>query len=145
MASPPLIQPKPEQLPSHEEMTEEVKMEQFAMLYAMGAPIPEALASAGYTTKNPILGYRLLHHPEVVRIVDETRAWRNEKIAHRIDDVIAQLQRDRDFAYRMSNPAAAIQATSMIGRILGALEPGQRTPAKITITWGGDEEESTLT
>lgn len=117
-------------------------MEQFATLYAMGAPIPEALVSAGYSTKNLILGYRLLHHPEVIRIVDETRQWRNEKLAHSINDVMAQLQRDRDFAYAMSNPAAAIQATSMIGRILGALEPGQRTPAKITITWGGEEEEN---
>jgi len=132
--------PKPEQHLPSPEMTEEVRMEQFATLYAMGAPIPEALANAGYTTKSLILGYRLLHHPEVIRIVDETRAWRNEKLAHTINDVIAQLQRDRDFAYQMSNPAAAIQATSMIGRVLGALEPGQRTPAKITIEWGGEED-----
>jgi len=121
---------------------ERIRKEQFATLYAMGTPISEALGAAGYTTKNLVLGYRLLHDPEVIATVDATRQWRNEKLALSISDVVHQLKRDHDFAYQMSNPAAAIAATSMIGKILGALEPGAKTPAKITIVWGGDEEES---
>jgi hypothetical protein len=83
----------------------------------------------------------LLHDPEVISLVDQARQWSAEKLAVSIGDVISQLQRDRDFAYSLSNPAAAIAASSMIGRIIGALEPGARTPVKVTVEWGGAETE----
>jgi hypothetical protein len=120
-----------------------MRKEQFATLYAMGSPITEALDRAGYTTKSLMIGYQLLHDPEVIQTVDNVRTYRNDKLATSIGDVLAQLQRDREFAYSLSNPAAAIAATSMIGKILGALEPGSKTPAKITIVWGGEEETGT--
>jgi hypothetical protein len=120
------------------------RLEQFATLYALGTPIPEALKEAGFTTKSLSLGYRLLHDPLVIEIVDQTRQWAAEKLALSVNSVIEQLQRDRDFAYALSNPGAAIQASSMIARIIGALEPSSRTPAKITIEWGGSDTEGEI-
>lgn len=120
---------------------DEIMMEQFAHLYAMGVPPPEALVEAGYGSRSNTLAWRLLHHPRVIELVDEARKYRNEKLSLKIDDVLSMLQRDRDFAYKMSNSAGAIQASSMIGKILGALDPNQKVPVRITMEWGAPEPE----
>jgi len=119
---------------------EKLQAEQFAAQFAFGVGIPEALKSAGYEVHTISFGMSLLRQPEIMALVDGHRDWIKTKLAHSLETVIQQLDRDREFAYQTEQAGAAVSATMNKAKLLGYLESDQKgMPKKIVITWGEDE------
>jgi hypothetical protein len=119
-------------------------MGQFANQFAFGMPLGQALLAAGYGTRNAAKAYELLRKPYVQGIINETREWIKGQLADNVQTLLQQLDQDREFAYKMENPAAAVSATNAKAKLMGLLDPqgDGKTPKKITIVWD-DKEEST--
>jgi hypothetical protein len=113
----------------------------FASQYAFGMAIPEALLAAGYGSRSLTVGIGLLKDPLVQQTIDDTREWIKTKLVDNVNTILSSLDRDRDFAYHMKNPAAAVSATMSKAKILGLLDVdlNKNMPKKLTIVWGGDD------
>lgn len=113
----------------------------YASLYAYGVAIPEALINAGYASRSLILGLKLLELEDVRAVIDQVRQHISSSMAAQKDDILSQLDRDRDFAYSIKNAAAAVSATMAKAKIMGLLDPDASTkvPRKILIEWGADD------
>ena len=122
------------------------RREQFAHAVAFGVPIPQALNHAGYTVTTPSLGYSLIRDPFVTDIIDADRAWMREKLKISQEQIIAQLDHDRAFAYACENPAAAVSATMNKAKVVGIADPhgvsGKGAPKRVIIEWEGDDDGS---
>jgi hypothetical protein len=104
-------------------------------------PIPQALVSAGYEIHTIAFGYNLLRSQEAQDIVEEHRAWIREKLTSNLEHVAQQLDRDREFAYKCENPAAAVSATMNKAKLLGFMDDKSgKVPKKITIEWGEETD-----
>ena len=123
---------------------ETFRNETFAHAVAFGVPIPHALQQAGFEDTSVVLGARLLRDPEVVRIIEEDREWMREKYKVSQEQIIAQLDRDREFAYSCENPTAAVAATMNKAKVYGIADPaaGKGAPKRVIIEWGDEEEDS---
>jgi len=120
---------------------EKIRFEQFVHAYAFGTPVKEALRNAGYNSVSVVFGMSLLKLPEAQAILDEDRDWIRDKLSCSIDSIAQQLDRDREFAYTMENPAAAVSASMNKARLLGFMETDKNMPKKITIVWEDDDDE----
>jgi hypothetical protein len=113
----------------------------FASHYAFGMAIPEALLAAGFGSRSIAVGLQLLRKPHVEEHIDETRNWIKSKLVETQNTILQALDRDRDLAYVMKNPSAAVAATMAKAKVMGFLDPdaNAKTPKKITIVWGEEE------
>lgn len=64
---------------------------------------------------------KLAAHPKVALRLDELRAAHRERHQCTVDDIVRQLDEDRDFAREHETPAAAISATMGKAKLLGFL------------------------
>lgn len=119
--------------------TPDIRLDQFCALFAFGTPIPSALKEAGYELHSVSFGYSLLRGAEAQEKVNVHRKWIGEKIASSINDVIQQLDRDRELAWKVENPAAAISATMAKAKLLGFMDQAINAPKRIIIEWQDDD------
>lgn len=121
------------------------RKETFAHAVAFGVPIPQAVASAGYDSPSLALGVSLLKDAEVQRIIDADREWMREKMKVSQEQIISQLDRDREFAYLCENPTAAVAATMNKAKVYGIADPhgGKGAPKRVIIEWGDTDDEPT--
>lgn len=113
---------------------------QFCAQFAFGVPIPQALKVAGYEVHTVGYGYSLLRSEEALAMVEEHRTWIREKLSFTLEQVVQQLDRDREFAYMQENPSAAVIATMNKARLLGYMEKKSAQPKRIIIEWENEEE-----
>lgn len=123
---------------------EAYRLETFAHAVAFGVPIPQALLQAGYETHTVVLGAQLLRDEAVLKIIEDDRAWMREKMQVSQEQIISQLDRDRDFAYACENPNAAVAATMNKAKVFGIADPhaGKGAPKRVIIEWGDDDQDS---
>ena len=129
--------------PTQEELEEEVRRSIFATHIAYGAAIPDALSAAGYTSLALHLGWQLLSYPDVRDQVDRHRRYIRDKQARGVNELVEQLERDREFAIETRNAGVAVAATLAQAKLLGALDPNGQLKAgqkRMVITWGGDDD-----
>lgn len=118
--------------------------EAFAHAVAFGVPIPHALRQSGYVDTTPALGYYLLRDEAVTAIIDEDRAWMREKMKLSQEQIIAQLDNDRAFAYTCGMPAAAVAATMAKAKVAGMADPmgmQKGMPRRVIVEWGSDDDD----
>ena len=73
-------------------------------------------------------------------LVDAHREWIKSKLSSSLETVLQQLDRDREFAYELENPAAAVSATMHKAKLLGYVDTVNKgVPAKITIEWASGD------
>jgi len=140
VADPPSPPPPP---PTQEELEEEVRRSIFATHIAYGAVIPDALSAAGYSSIALHLGWQLLSYPDVRDQVDRHRQYIRDKQARGVNELVEQLERDREFAIETRNAGVAVAATLAQAKLLGALDPNGQLKAgqkRMVITWGGDDD-----
>lgn len=127
--------------------TEKFRKETFAHAVAFGVPIPQALLQAGYETHTIVLGASLLRDEAVLQIIEDDRSWMREKMKVSQEQIISQLDRDRDFAYQCENPTAAVAATMNKAKVFGIADPhgGKGAPKRVIIEWNDDEDASSET
>jgi hypothetical protein len=125
-----------------DEESENIRFQQFVHSYAFGTPIKEALRNAGYKTVSVVFGMSLLKRPEAQAILDEDRDWMRSKLSSSIESIAQQLDRDRDFAYSMENPSAAVTASMNKAKLLGFMDTDKNIPKKITIVWQDEDDDS---
>lgn len=118
------------------------RKEQFAHAVAFGAPYPIALQQAGYKVTTPALAFNLLKDEVVTAIIDADRAWLRDKIKISQEQIVAQLDADRAFAYSCENPAAAVAATMNKAKVVGIADPhsGKGMPRRLIIEWADQDE-----
>lgn len=119
--------------------TEDLRLDQFCALFAFGTPIPAALREAGYEIASVSFGYNLLRGAAAQECVDTHRKWIGEKIACSINEVVQQLDRDRELAWKCDNPAAAVSATMAKAKLLGFMDQTINAPKRILIEWQTDD------
>lgn len=129
---------------TEQEQLELLKKEQFAHQYAFGVPLQQALAAAGYKPASVSIGIQLLQDPHVLGIIQNDRDWIKAKLVESTQSIAQQLDRDREYAYAMGNPGAAVTASMNKAKVLGLLEPDQssKVPARIVIEWQNEEQAS---
>lgn len=122
-------------------LLDSAKREQFAHAVAFGVPVPHALRQAGYTNTTAGLGYALLKDPRVVEIIDDDRAWMRDKLKISQEQIVAQLDNDRAFAYACENAGAAVAATMAKAKVVGIADPhsGKGAPKRVIIEWDDDD------
>lgn len=107
------------------------KQRAFAVAYARGESVPNAMARAGYN-ETPSYGYRMLHMPNVRAVIDAEKA---------LYAAAAQMDRKRvidmhleafEMAKLISEPSSMVAAAREIGKICGLYEP-----RKVDITLNG--------
>jgi len=119
---------------------EQTRLEQFCAQFAFGVPVPVALKAAGYDVTSVSFGYSLLKDPKAMGLVDSHREWIKSKLSSSLETVLQQLDRDREFAYELENPAAAVSATMHKAKLLGYVDTVNKgVPAKITIEWASGD------
>ena len=119
-------------------------LEQFAHAVAFGVPVPQALQQAGYKNTTAALGYSLLKQPRVTDIIEEDKRWLREKMAASQEQIVAQLDNDRSFAYAMENAGAAVAATMAKAKVLGMADPHAvkgGAPKRVIIEWGDEDQD----
>lgn len=94
------------------------KHEAFAQGLAFGFSASMAAEEAGLNLSS-VQAAHLTLHPEVVARVDELTKTQQFDMSNEHLRVARQLEVDRDFAYRVGNPAAAINATVHRAKVLG--------------------------
>lgn len=109
------------------------KRECFAQGLAYGFTPQMAAEEAGliYT---PIEAAHESQHPEIVARVNELVATAQFDMGNEHIRVARQLEVDRDFAYRLGNPAAAINATVQRAKILGVYVERFATDSKVAVS-----------
>jgi hypothetical protein len=122
------------------------RREQFAHAVAFGVPVPQALHQAGFQNVTVALGYSLLRDQDVIDIIDADRAWMREKMKISQEQIVAQLDNDRAFAYACENAGAAVAATMAKAKVVGIADPhaGKGGPKRVIIEWGSDEDQQLL-
>lgn len=75
---------------------------------------------------------KLLASPKVAARVAELRAGVVERHAITVDDILAQIDEDRDFARQLEQAAPAISATTLKAKILGMLT--DKVEHKVTVS-----------
>lgn len=125
------------------EDTPDFQLEAFAHAIAFGVPMTVALSRAGYEKPSSSLGLLLLKDPRTMAIIEADRAWLREKLAASREQIAAQLDHDREFAYAEGNPSAAVSASLGKAKIYGFMDVGSsnKAPSKITIEWGPESTE----
>lgn len=127
---------------TQEELEEGVRRSIFATHVAYGSAIPDALHAAGYASNSLHLGWTLLTYPDVRDEVDRHRAYIREKAGKSINELVEQLDRDREFAYDTRNAGVAVAATLAQAKLLGAMDTNaqlKQGQKRLVITWGGDD------
>lgn len=116
----------------------------FAHAIAFGRPMSRALLESGYASTSAALGRSILIKPEVQAIIAKDREWLRDKQQASKEALAAQLDSDREFAYTLDQPGAAVAATMGKAKIYGFMDPGAtgRIPTKITISWGDESSET---
>lgn len=142
MQEPSASQPKVET--ESDALQDSYRLEQFAHAVAFGVPVPQALRQAGYTNTTAGLGYVLLRNERVQEIIKEDQTWLREKMAVSQEQIVAQLDNDRAFAYSCENPGAALAATMAKAKVVGIADPhaGKGAPKRLVIEWGDDDSAS---
>jgi hypothetical protein len=128
--------------PTREELEEQARRSIFATHIAYGSAIPDALRGAGYSSQSLNLGWTLLSYREVRDQIDQHRTYIRDKQARSINELIEQLDRDREFAIETRQAAVAVAATMAQAKLLGHLDPTatlKLNQKRLVITWGGDE------
>lgn len=120
--------------------TDDLRLDQFCALYAFGTPIPSALREAGYEIVSVSFGYNLLRSAAAQGKIDNHRKWIAEKVASSINEVVQQLDRDRELAWKVENPSAAVAATMAKAKLLGFMDQAINAPKRILIEWQSDDE-----
>jgi|SRR5690349_2871223 len=140
MQEPSATQPKVET--ESDALLDSHRLVQFAHAVAFGVPVPQALRQAGYTNTTPALGYRLLRDEAVQNTIKEDHAWLREKMAVSQEQIVAQLDNDRAFAYACENPGAALAATMAKAKVVGIADPhaGKGAPKRLIIEWGDESD-----
>jgi hypothetical protein len=128
---------------SGDDSLEQHRKEVFAHAVAFGVPIPQALVQASYEPATFALGAMLLKDEEVQRIISADREWMREKMKVSQEQIIAQLDRDREFAYLCDNPSAAVSATMNKAKVYGIADPsgGKGAPKRVIIEWNDSDVE----
>jgi len=95
----------------------------FAQGILKGLNLGEAARRAGYAPASAKqTGWKLTHRDEAVMAhIEAGREKLIEKHQFEIDDMIAQLQRDRDFAIETKNATAAVRASEILAKVHGYL------------------------
>jgi hypothetical protein len=120
-------------------------MRSFAAAFAFGVPLVKAMRQAGFISPNKATAARLLANEYVKLELEKNFEILRSQLLQSREQVIAQLDEDREFAVMKENPAAAVAATVAKAKMLGfmnATADNKNMPSKIMIEWG---EESTET
>jgi hypothetical protein len=128
-------------LMASDDLDAELKLNQFCALYAFGTPVPIALKEAGYENSSIAFGFSLLRSAEAQKLVDGHREGIKGALSRSLDQILLDLDRDRELAWRCENPAAASAATWKKAELLGFLDQKNNLPKKMVITWGNDDDE----
>lgn len=120
--------------------SDDLRLDQFCALFAFGTPIPSALREAGYDVHSVSFGFNLMRGAAAQAKIDQHRRWIAEKVACSINEVVQQLDRDRELAWKTENPAAAVSATMAKAKLLGFMDQSVNTPKRIIIEWQGDSD-----
>lgn len=115
-------------------------MEQFAHAVAFGVPLPHALAYAGFEVRTVTFAFELMRREDVQDIIRADREWLREKNSVSIEQIAAQLDNDRAFAYSCENPSAAVSATMSKAKLYGLGDPSAQrgVPKRVIIEWGDE-------
>lgn len=102
------------------------KQEAFCLAYVETGNASEAYRHAYNTDKMApdtlwSEACKLAAHPKVATRLDELRAVHRERHQCTVDDIVKQLDEDREFAREHETPAAAISATMGKAKLLGFL------------------------
>lgn len=91
----------------------------FAVAYAHGVPLSQALRAGGYEL-NIVLGASLLREPDVQEVIHEERAFL-KTLQGKVDrnSLVAETEQARDLAAADVNPAAMVAATKLKAQLLG--------------------------
>lgn len=96
------------------------KHELFAQGVAKGMSATEAYERAGYKPHRPSAS-RLLTNANVETRIGELKAKAAERAVVTIDDIVRQLDEDREFARKSGTAAAAVSATMGKAKVLGLI------------------------
>jgi phage terminase small subunit len=114
------------------------KQEAFCLSYIETGNASEAYRRA-YDAKNMggpsinVEASKLMDAPKIALRCAELSAAHVERHKFTVDDMIAQLDEDRDFARKLDTPAAAISASMGKAKVLGFLVEKVDVSAKLTI------------
>lgn len=114
------------------------KQEAFALAYVETGNASEAYRRA-YDPKRmtpeavAVEASKLLKHPKVALRVAELQAEHAERHNFTIDDMVRQLDEDRNFARELETPAAAISASMGKAKVLGFLTDKVEHSGSITV------------
>jgi hypothetical protein len=125
---------------------DEARMRTFAAAFAFGVPLIKALRQAGFQNPNKAMAARLLSSEYVKGEMEKNLEILRDRLLQSKEQVIAQLDEDREFAVMKENPAAAVAATVAKAKILGfmstAAENSKNMPSKVVIEWGDESQET---
>ena len=126
------------------EAADKSMMSAFAANYAFGVPLVRSMKLAGYENPTKDQAFRLLGYAFVKEQLELNFALLRQALMQSREQIIAQLDEDRAFAYEESNPAAAIAATVGKAKILGLMDATNKAnmPSKIEISWGEESKET---
>lgn len=114
------------------QLTEE-QLEQFAQGVAYGFTPVGAAEEIGLSL-SPIEAKALASSPAVRARVEKITQEGNVDLSLEHIRVAHQLEVDRDFAYRLGNPAAAINATVQRAKVLGVYVERYDTNARVAVS-----------
>ena len=129
------------------------KLEHFAQSVAYGFTAKAAAEAAGLHC-NPTEARMLTQQADVRARIDNVCSTRNFDSAHEKVMAAYQLEADRDFAYEMGQPGAAIAATVARAKLLGIFveesrstnhvavsNPDRLTPEEWSAKFGGHDDD----
>jgi len=127
-------------------LEEKFRRETFARLVVSGLPFVKAMRQAGYVQPNAAQAVELMQQEEVATLIERERALLREIVAVNKETVLAELEFAREFAVDQENPAAVVAASIAKAKIVGLFDTDKnsKVPAKIEISWGGEEEKVTI-
>lgn len=96
---------------------------------AMGMGVREAYAKAGYAD-NASAASKLYAKPEITIRITSLQTLTARKAAFSVQDMIKQLDEDREFARKNGAPSAAISASMGKAKVLGMLVDKQEVTGK---------------
>ena len=101
-------------------LTEQQKA--FAIAWAKGDTIPNAMARAGYN-EQPSYGYRMAKMPNVLRLYNAEKAKYEEAAQMTRKKVMDMLLESYEMAKLMAEPATMVSAAREVGKMCGYYEP----------------------
>lgn len=119
----------------------------FAAGVALGQPPLRAARSAGFTNVNRGLLAKLIADPFVQGEIEKVYETLRNKLFQERELVISQLDEDRNLAYELQSPAAAVAATVAKAKVLGLMDKPsdqKNMPSKISIEWGDTGQQETI-